>query len=225
MKTKKPKIMSHVEIQEVVYEQVLNTGIVGFMTKVLHKHIERAYKQEMNLETILELGAGNGVHKQFVRHSYNEYYESDIRYKKNSHPTKIYLDAEDLTLFEEDKFSRVIATCLLIHLTDMENAITQWRRVVKDKGFISIYVPAEPGFMLNVAQWFTTRRKFEKLGVDYYSWQYQEHKNSYPRARVIIDKVFQHDEVKVSKFPANFLPWHFCLWSVWNIEVRKQNSN
>lgn len=136
----------------------------------------------------------------------------------------MFLDAQDLSELEDNQFDRIIATCILLHLQDIEGALTQWRRVVSDGGVVTIYVPSEPGLLFSVAQFFTTRRKFEKQGVDYHCWQYQEHVTFFPRAKVLIDKVFSEDKVVLKKFPFNFLPWHLTLWGIWQITVSKPNK-
>ena len=224
---------SHTEIYESVYQELMSKGMVGFVARHLHSGMERPFNGEIYFGKVLEIGAGNGEHYPFVRHSFKEYWESDIRYSKcdqdlglqpHSETKKVFLDAQDLSDLSDNQFDRVIATCVLLHLHDLEGALTQWRRVVLDGGVITIYVPSEPGLLLNIAQYLTTQRKFRKKGVDYHSWQYQEHISHFPRARVLINKVFAEDCVVLKKFPLNFLPWHFTLWGIWQITVSKPSK-
>ena len=226
---------SHSTIYENVYSDVLASGLVGFFSKLLHKDMESPFKPSQLFNVVLEIGSGDGVHRPFVRRRYNEYWQSDIRYEKsigdntfaseNGKVHSIYLDAQDLSKFKDSQFDRIIATCVLLHLSDIESALIQWRRVVADGGMITIYTPSEPGLFLSLAQYLTTKRKFEKLGIDYYSWQYQEHISYFPRARVIINKVFINDERSMKKFPINFLPWHFSLWGVHQIRINKPEGD
>jgi SAM-dependent methyltransferase len=225
------KVQSHSVIYETVYSDVLSSGLVGFMTKLLHRDMEQPFKSTQSFNLVLEIGAGDGVHRPFVKHKYLEYWETDLRYKKIKYESflhglpsklvKVHLDAEDLSSIRDNHFNRIIATCVLLHLRNIESALVQWRRVVADGGVITIYVPSEPGLFLSMAQFLTTKRKFEKQGVDYCSWQFQEHITSFPRAQVLISKVFMMDEISVRKFPTSLLPWHFSLWAVYQIKVKK----
>jgi SAM-dependent methyltransferase len=212
----------------------MSKGLVGFMAKVLHRNMEKPYRSGKKFDLVLEIGAGGSEHYPFVKHSFDEYWESDLRYEKSTaskfgvnnltKTKKMFLDAQDLSGLEDNSFNRIIATCVLLHLRDIEGALIQWRRVVSDGGVITIYVPSEPGLLLSVAQYLTTRRKFEKQGVEYHSWQYQEHVSYFPRAKVLINKVFSEDKIVLKKFPVNFFPWHFTLWGVWQITVSKPNK-
>jgi len=226
---------THSTIYENVYSDVCSSGLVGFFTKILHKDMESPFKPSQLFNVVLEIGSGDGVHRPFVRHRYNEYWQSDIRYEKSVGDNtfaskdgkvyKIYLDAQELSKFKDSQFDRIIAICVLLHLSDIESALIQWRRVVKDGGMITIYTPSEPGLLLSLAQYLTTKRKFEKHGIDYYSWQYQEHISYFPIARVIINKVFINGERSMKKWPISFLPWHFSLWSVYQININKPESD
>ena len=227
----KARITSHSEIYSRVYRDVLNSGAIGVVNMIFHRAMESEFKGNQTFERVLEVGAGDGIHRKFVKHNYTQYWQSDILYPEedarglreleSKKYREIHLDAEDLRDLQDDSFNRLIATCVLIHIKDMEKALSEWRRVVADGGIITIYVPSEPGMLLNLAQYFTTRRKFEKYGVDYYSWQYQEHIHHFPHAKVLVGKVFASDRIALKKFPLNLLPWHLTLWGVWQIQINK----
>lgn len=60
------------------YEEVYGRGIVGWMSKQLHKSIERSFGNDMFFEVVCEIGAGHGEHFKFVKHSYGQYLETDL---------------------------------------------------------------------------------------------------------------------------------------------------
>ena len=80
--------------------------------------------------------------------------------------------------YDEHSFDRLVATCLLIHLPEPEQALAQWRRMVRPGGLLSIYVPCDPGALLRLTRKFTTARKVRKLGFDRYDLVLaREHRN------------------------------------------------
>ena len=176
------------------YAKVCNAGAVGLVSRFLHRTLESGGQvvrrnhilNRSDLLTILEVGAG-GQHAQYVRHSFDRLIQCDIR------PENIPNVADDPRIEKEFKsvdaqslpygdnsHDRLIATCLLAHLSDPENALEEWKRVVRPGGAISIFVPCEPGFLLRITQMATTRRKQKSLGYNGRLLHYREHRNHYP---------------------------------------------
>lgn len=207
------------------YEKVVNTGVVGKFASYYHKLMERDFKNSA-FTKILEVGAGKGQHIEYVQCDYESYTQTDIREipretKRYSHKTvSVQADAQDLSQFHDGQFNRMIATCLLPHLLDPEKALREWRRVtVKNGGVLSVYVPCEPSLLLRVAQRISTRRKITKLGINYESMHYREHRNHYFFLRAIILDIFVNDKIKVSAFPGAMLPFDLKLYEIYQIEL------
>jgi ubiquinone/menaquinone biosynthesis C-methylase UbiE len=59
------------------------------------------------------------------------------------------MNAESLN-FPDAKFDRIIATCLVVHLKNIEKALLEWRRVLKPNGVITMYIALEPSIMLRL---------------------------------------------------------------------------
>jgi len=208
------------------YEEVINSGIIGKFASYYHFLIERGF-QNMQFENILEVGAGKGQHKKFVRSEYGHYLQTDIREFKNFHSDSldksswVVADAQNLNNFIDGQFDRTIATCLIVHLADPENALREWRRVTsKNGGYISIYLPCEPSLFLRLGQKLSTRRKTAKLGVDYDAMHYREHRNHYFYIKSLILDIFQYDKIKVVGFPFRLLPFDLKLYEVYQIELK-----
>ena len=156
------------------YDSILNKGLLGIFKDFTHRFIERGLSNTY-ASKILEVGAGSGYHKKFVKQKYDVYIESDLRESSNKSIVKI--NAERLTEFKSHEFDRIIATCLLAHLNNPSAALTEWRRCVKNNGLISIYVPCEPGLALRLFRFFTTNIKGRRRNLNHYSFHYIEHRN------------------------------------------------
>jgi len=211
------------------YMEVVNKGCIGLVSGILHKKIEKMFRKMGSLSLsgkIIEVGAGQGQHFQYVAGGFDQYLETDIR-NTQSHSIPgglrrfVIADCTDLK-FSDDSFDRVIATCLLVHLTDPEKALKEWRRVTIDQGVVSIWVALEPSILLRVLQKLTTKRKYSKFGYKYESIHYREHISHYPRMRMLLQEVFRKDFVTKQRFPFRGLWWHLNLVEIWSIRVSKK---
>lgn len=224
------------------YLTLLNSGSIGFVSKLVHRQIEqqanrKAFKS-VPRSKILELGAGKGQHLEFVKDNFLTYIESDFRFanlpqrdKQNfgnpnqqSFIISKEIDAQNLAAFPQNEFDRVIATCLLVHLNDPEKALIEWRRVTKNGGLISIYVPSEPGLLLRFMRHWTTVRKAKKKGYNHLSIHYREHVTYFSRLNLLIDEVFEADSISKIYFPFLIPSWNFNLWTVYTIKLKKWNN-
>jgi ubiquinone/menaquinone biosynthesis C-methylase UbiE len=213
------------EYYENHYEEVINSGIVGRFSSQYHRLMERDF-QKHRFGNILEVGAGKGQHLHFVKCQFDKYFQTDIRVNSENAPAPdsktfwIKADAQDLSQFSDGLFERTIATCLIAHLSNPEKALREWRRVTsKIGGVVSIYRPCEPSFLLRLAQSLSTRRKATKIGVDYLTMHYREHRNHYFYVKALINEIFQNDQVKVIGFPFRFLPFDLKLYEIYQIEL------
>jgi phosphatidylethanolamine/phosphatidyl-N-methylethanolamine N-methyltransferase len=206
------------------YQEVLNTGIVGVVSNITHKQLEKPFDANRYFSKVLELGAGHGQHLKFVKHGFEEYFESDLRIgnlpnRGRPNINQIELDAADLSIFPDATFDRIIATCLLIHLPDPESAIKQWRAKAVSGGFISIYVPCEPGIVLRALRYITTQRKSSKMGLKHYSQHYREHITYFSRIHLLINETFSEDKIGFSYFPLKLHSWNLNLWVIYQIQI------
>lgn len=211
------------------YENIFGSGTIGWMAGVAHRFMEKPLDQRI-FKNVLELGAGNGQHRKYVRHQYSRYIETDLRINQDNvkelevTPRTIveqrFLDAQDLTIFDSAQFDRVIATCLLAHLPNPEKALKEWRRVVKFGGSLTLYVPTEPGLMLRIFRSLTTKRKAQKLGLDFCAVHYREHRNMWIFINLLVFEIFAEDRIERRRFPYSFLTWNLALFDVY--EITKQ---
>lgn len=210
------------------YRVCYYTGKLGFFYNGVHKLIEKKYSENQKYSTILELGAGNGEHFNFVKCQFDRYVISDIDvsglqdFTSKSKIEVLEIDCCDLTKIDSESIDRVIATCLLVHVNSPLRALQEWRRVTKDGGIMTFYVALEPAFVLRIIRRFFIWPKSRKNGATNPEiLAYSEHKNHYPAMRVYIKEVFKNDYVKRRRYPF-MLPWNFAFFEIY--EIRKSGS-
>jgi ubiquinone/menaquinone biosynthesis C-methylase UbiE len=215
------------EFYESSFDGLYATGFTGFLKGIVHKLMEFPFRNS-RAKKILEVGAGSGIHLKYVNEMFDKYYMTDIVIEKDlkftKSPEKLVImesDAQNLD-FENDNFDRVIATCLIAHLDNPIRALGEWRRVTRDKGNITIYIPCEPGLLLRLFRFVFILPKSLLRGIsEFNSLIVLEHRNSYLLIKHSIKKEFNGDEVRLRRYPFPFLSWNFNIFAIASIKVSK----
>lgn len=222
--------MRNNEFYEKSFDTLYSTGVTSVFKGIVHKIIELKFRNSL-CERILEVGAGSGIHISYVKTNFAEYFATDIvvnqDLKSKEIPGKLFVlsqDAQKLD-FEDNRFNRVIATCLVAHLDNPIQAIGEWRRVAKNAGNITIYVPCEPGLLLRLFRFIFLIPKSFLNGISgFNSTIALEHRNSYLFIKYAIRKEFKNDYIQIQRYPFPFLSWNFNIFAVENIQVKKVSS-
>jgi ubiquinone/menaquinone biosynthesis C-methylase UbiE len=202
-------------------------GLLSILWKYPHILMEKPFKSNKDLR-ILELGFGEGEHIGFVRDDFREYLATDLdsarlERAQGSLPDRaktMQVDAVKLP-FPDESFDRVIATCLIAHLPEPEDALREWRRVTKPGGSITVYVPCEPGFALRLFRKLVTAPKAKKLGFDGFNlYISRDHRNDAFRILNIASEVFSPDRFRLVFRPFLIRSWYLNLFSI--IQVTKR---
>lgn len=209
------------------FEGLYATGFTGLLKGFVHKIMESPFSNS-KFEKILEVGAGSGIHFNYVGANFNKYYATEIVINGDlsskaisEKPIILAQDAQKLD-FESTSFDRVVATCLIAHLDNPIQALNEWRRVAKDSGNITIYIPCEPGLLLRLFRFVFLLPKSLLKGVsDFNSSIVLENRNSYLFIKYAIKKEFTNDKIKLTRYPFPFLSWNFNIFAVANIKVNK----
>jgi len=216
---------------ESLYSKVVGknaTGILSLFWKYPHILLEKPFKSNYGYK-IIEVGAGQGEHIDFVVQNYSEYLVTDkninqlskVSVNKSSRIKKKLVDAESIK-YEDNSFDRLISTCLLSHLSNPEKAIMEWRRVVRHDGYISIYLSTDPSIVLRIFREFTTKRKAKRLGFSGYDlFIAREHKNSAQSLIEILKFIFRNDSLKIKYRPFAFKSWYLNLVCIIQVKVIK----
>jgi phosphatidylethanolamine/phosphatidyl-N-methylethanolamine N-methyltransferase len=187
--------------------------------------MEKPFKSNQDLK-ILELGFGEGEHIGFVRNDYASYLATDLDADRlervvNKLPLGVSVQQCDATKlpFEDQTFDRVIATCLIAHLSEPEQALEEWRRVVKVGGHLTIYVPCEPGFSLRLFRKLFTAPKARKLGFEGFNlYISRDHRNDAFRTLNIASEVFSGDKIRYVFRPFFVRSWYLNLFSLLQVK-------
>lgn len=205
-----------------------SSGLLSFLWKYPHRVMERLYKTNKDLD-ILELGFGEGEHLRFVKNDYKSYLATDIDEARLVIPETFRsekirtqkIDAGKLP-FKDESFDRIIATCLIAHLDNPENALIEWRRVLKPGGTATIYVALEPGLALRVFRKLITAPKAKRLGFEGFNlYIARDHINDAFRILNILVEVFRKDKIKFSYRPFFIRSWYLNLFCVVNITKQR----
>tara|TARA_B100000900_G_scaffold115679_1_gene97262 strand:- start:465 stop:1133 length:669 start_codon:yes stop_codon:yes gene_type:complete len=204
------------------YSELIQEGTGGTFAKHIHKQLEKNLNADF-YGIVLELGALNGYHKQFVQHGYSLYYETDILIKETELISKNYIrkfqDAENLSDIEDNSIDRVLATCMISHLLDPEKCLFEIKRVIKKGGVISLWVANDPSILLRILQIVVRKRKFNKHGLDYDSLQFRQHINYFTRINYLINDVFSDCKIIKTQMPLRGIWYHLNLAAVYQIHT------
>lgn len=202
----------------------------GFATRLAHGQMEARFGEDASVGAVLEVGAGDGLHLPFVRHQYDEYWATDVsheaverakeRWGSLKAVTFAVVDGQSLP-FDDGRFDRVIATCVLMHLADPEGALQEWRRVARRPGgVVTVYVPHEAGVLLRFGRMLTTARAVKKSGFEGYDLLLaREHRNYSRGLDVMIRYVFRADRLVVQGWPLKRGPLAGRVFTVYHAIV------
>jgi ubiquinone/menaquinone biosynthesis C-methylase UbiE len=184
---------------------------------------------------LLEIGFASGEHISKV-HSFptEEYVGLDLK----TPATQKYIDAlpfEQRAIlniiqsnaaempFADNKFDRVVSTCLLHHVEEPLKVLQEVRRVTQDKGEIAIGIPADPGLLNRFVKHLITYPGMRKIGVENPKLIYAlEHPNQVGGLIELAKHVFQSDSLDISYSPFRIRSWNFNLMIVIHVQIHKQ---
>jgi phosphatidylethanolamine/phosphatidyl-N-methylethanolamine N-methyltransferase len=204
-------------------------GFLSLLWRYPHQVMEKSFKSNAG-KRILELGFGEGEHFSFVATDFADYLATDIdakrlelfRPKLIANTRLMQCDAMSLP-YPDQSFDRVIATCLIAHLNDPEFALTEWRRVLKKGGELTMYVPCEPGISLRLFRRLFSAPKAKRLGFEGFNlYIARDHVNDAFRVLNLAAEVFREDTFKRIFRPLGIRSWYLNLFCV--VHVTKSHS-
>lgn len=223
------------DFYEKYYSEVLAEGLTGRYQAYIHRFMESTLPTN-HFKNILELGAGKLEHCRYTELDFESYLATDLQMPKVEKEVEIfsqkkgasrvfktmYMDAENTRSLDPGRFDLLIATCLLIHLSNPYSALKDWRRLVNRNGFLVIYVPCDPGLLIRVLRQITNKRKYLKKGFrDYDLICSLEHLSSAHVLNNLIREVFKNDEIKIYRRPFSFInSWNFNLFYLYKIQLK-----
>ena len=192
------------EYQSQNYERGLAAGVL----RNSHAIIERQFGGHDRFDRVLEVGAGAGIHLDFVRHAFSSYLLTDdepamVEQARARHRGRAGIEYRVMNARRIDLASgsvdRLIATHVLEHINDPHVVLEEWSRVLRKGGVMSLILPCDPGWAWRLGRRFGPRAKWEKLGVPYDYWMAREHVNSIFNLRMLIRYYF--DDISEFWYP------------------------
>ncbi len=189
-------------------------GFGSRIVKNIHHKMESSFDGQ-HFSACLELGGGNGQHLDYVLHKFDKYTLLDLR--KANLPSRWTTDSRIQTVvanaegipFANNSFDRVIVTCFLHHVDNVENVLNELDRVLKPSGAATIFIPCDPGLFVRITRRLTTQRRATQLGFENYGlYIAREHRGHFASIIRIAQYVLRERSVKICWSPLPFRTWN-----------------
>lgn len=181
-----PSHQEYIQRWSELYEDLnYNAGLAGYFLKKSHAWCEQRFGEEDYFPRVVEVGAGSGVHLDYVRHRFDEYVMTDLnppmldRIQSSGRSGRVVTSREDACSlsFPDASFDRLIAAHVLEHLVNPHEVLREWARVVKPGGVMTLVLPCDPGLGWRLGRALGSRGKFIRAGIQYDYWMAREHVN------------------------------------------------
>jgi SAM-dependent methyltransferase len=201
---------------ECFYESVIfGKGIGANAVRRTHSTLEKAWGKGDRFKKVLEVGAGNGEHLDFVQHDFDQYIMLDLRkidlgskWNSDLRIKTIEGNAESLP-FETGEFDRVISTCLLHHVERPELVLLEIERVLSLEGTATIFLSCDPGLAVRTLRKLTVARSAKKKGFHGYNLMIsRDHRNHFGSLLEMARFVFRERNFKVKYYPFGIKSWN-----------------
>jgi phosphatidylethanolamine/phosphatidyl-N-methylethanolamine N-methyltransferase len=209
------------------YSSCVYCNAAGFGQRFMHRSIEHKRGASSHFNRVLEIGANRGEHLQYVLHSFNEYFLTDIRsfdqtvLSPSETRSGLIFQREDACKlsFADNYFDRVLCSCVLHHVENAEAALTELRRVLKTSGKADVFLSSDPGFLFRLGRYLGPVREAKKLGLDGVKrlLDARDHRNHVAGLTRLIRYVFRNDEVTERSYPVPFMSWNLSFWKMFKI--------
>lgn len=208
--------------------QRLYGSTLSQMYSRIHKDLEKLprFVKIKSQGRILEIGAGSGEHLKYVEIPYDHYLMTDISDQGAEKLSTILRDGKiefakadvQKLPFEDGSFDRLIATCVMAHVSDPFKAFSEIRRVLRISGNATILLSADPGLLLRFLRSLLVKHKMKNLPLDYDLYNALSHRNSYPNLRIIAKEVFKNDLLEFRHFPFRFPSWNLSTHVILHVK-------
>ena len=209
-----------------LYNAHVHKGLNGFLMKYCHRKLE-CFKRKEKYSKVLEIGAGNIPHLDYLKHDYDEYFIAEtssyaLEFYKEMKNVKAYsYDGVNLP-FEDNFFDRIIISHCLEHISEPEKFLFEAMNKLRNGGVLSISLPTDPGLLWRSGKIFTkyhTAKRTYKISSNEYDYLLAtEHINSIFNLISIIRYNFKN------QIDESFLPFKIRLVDInlfYNVHITK----
>ena len=208
-----------------IYTELQSKGLQGWFHSKSHKSLENKIVNRNAKEKspfILEVGGNIGEHIKYVRSSFAKYLLTDLReINFISNDSRVSFECFNVQHipYPDNTFDRVICTCLLHHVENLNLALKEMLRVTKKDGTISILLPCDPGLVYRVAKVIGPNRVWRKHGILNPSFfHYSQHRNHFPGIKSSIKEIYFNEKIHWKYWPLKFSSWNLNMFTVVTIE-------
>jgi len=208
------------------YNTHMYTGILGFVMRYCHRQLEN-FNREKKYSKVLEIGAGNAPHIDYLKHDYDEYFIAEtssyaIEFYKEMKNIKAYsYDGVNLP-FEDNFFDRIIISHSLEHIIEPEKFLFKMMSKLKAGGVLSISLPTDPGLLWRlgrlIIKYFISKKTLNISKEEYEYINATEHINSIFNLISLIKYNFKN------QIDESFLPFRIKLADLnlfYNVHITK----
>jgi ubiquinone/menaquinone biosynthesis C-methylase UbiE len=210
---------------------------LGRFERWSHKTLEKGVRLSSST-LLLDIGGGDGQHVPFLKGNFSRYtildlidnsknLNASISEKDRPKVDFVVGNAERLP-FESDSFDRIVLTCLLHHVDSPSKVLEECRRVIKNGGVISVYVPNDPGVLYRWIRHFVAHKKYAKfmrrpIADIKYLWAI-EHQNHVLGITTILKRIFRRDSIRLRTYPIPIGSWNLNLFQIYQITIHKDSN-
>ena len=211
------------------YNTHLYTGLYGYVMRYCHRQLEN-FKRKKKYPKVLEIGAGNAPHLDYLRHEYEEYFIAETSsyamdfYKEMKNIKAYFYNGINLP-FEDNFFDRIIISHCLEHVNEPEKLLFEMMNKLKNGGILSISLPTDPGLLWRVGKlftkYFTAKRTYKISSREYDYMLATEHINSIFN---LISLIRYHFENQIKE---DFLPFKIKSVDInlfYHVHITKLNN-
>ena len=194
--------------------------------KKCHQDLEKKIVLK-NVNNILEIGAGDSPHYEFINHFYKKYYILDTTkikksyYKDNPKVIAKRYNGNKIP-FKNNFFDRIIISHCLEHINYPETFLLQMMKKLKKGGVLSISLPTDPGLLFRFGRlylkFFSIKNKYKITPLEFDYMNATEHVNSIFGLNSIIKYNFK-DSIQESYIPFRIKSFDLNLF--YNVHITK----
>ncbi len=208
------------------YKSHAYEGLMGFFMKICLKNLEK-YNFPKNISKVLEIGAGDAPHIEYIKHSFDEYHileTSDYAVGQNFDNSKIKISKYDgkKIPYPNETFDRIIISHCLEHIPFPEKFLFEMMSKLKQGGILSISLPTDPGLLFRLGRlylkFFSIKKNYQITKEEFDYMNATEHINSIFALKSIIKF---HYKNKIKEF---YLPFKIHLIDInlfYNVHITK----